>query len=361
MTIDIDSDAASMPAAWPSGRMWAATFDGPSELSWGERSIPAERSDEVLVRVEALGICGTDVHLFTGDSAYLRHGETRYPFVPGHEWSGTVTAVGVEVASVAVGQRVFGHAFLSCGVCPDCVRGLRNLCAFRSEQGVKGQVDGAAAEFLRTPAANVAVVPPSVSPQHAILAEPLVTVLHALEKARLQPGARMAVIGTGTLGILAVQVGARAGLLVHAIGIDQGLELASASGAAAVWSPDAAPADHFDLVVEVSGAASSLATALRVVGRGGVVAQVGIAGRHSEGVSTAEIIAKGVTIQGVLGGVGYLDRAIGLIERGVVDPAVLIDSVWSWREFGEAIRYAAAGGAARPKVVIDLTNLPSLA
>lgn len=341
--------------------MRALTFDGPSQLGWTTRPIPIERPREVLVEVEALGICGTDVHLFTGDSAYIQHGDTRYPFVPGHEWCGTVVAIGSEVAAVKVGERVFGHAFLSCGQCVNCARGESNLCAFRSEQGVKGQIDGAAAQFVRTPAANVAVVPASVSALHATLAEPLVTVLHALDKARLQPGARMAVIGTGTLGLLAVQVAVSAGLVVDAIGINDGLRLAKGLGADATWSPHDAPDDRYDLVIEVSGAVSSLATALRVVGRGGDIAQVGIAGRTSEGVSTADIIGKGVTIHGILGGVAYLDRAIGLIERGVVDPAALIDSVRPWFEFDIAIRQLSSGGSAKPKMLIDLTgiSLPS--
>jgi len=337
--------------------MPALEFTGASTLSWVIADIPVADSMSVLVEVENIGICGTDLHLFTGSSAYIRTGMTRYPFVPGHEFAGRVVAVGDAVTTAEVGDRVVGEPFLPCGSCRTCRSGSINLCPNRAEQGVRGNVPGAAAQFVRVPVGNVVVVPDSVPSEYALLAEPSVTVLHCLDATGVQPGERVAVIGSGTLGIIATQVLSHAGMHVETIGIDSGLTLALEAGARRILHPDEAPNDSYDVVIEASGAPTALALALRIAGIGGRVAQAGIPGRESSGVDAALLVTKGITVFGVLGGTAYLARAVQLIADGIIDPSIIVGPIRPWHDAVGALTDMAAGGLAQPKIVLDLTGL----
>lgn len=342
---------------WPSGEMTGLQFEAAGSAVWRRVPVPGELAGHVLVRVERLGICGTDQHLFSGHSAYIRSGLTRYPFQPGHEFAGRVVAVADDVDTVRVGDRVVGEPFLPCQACEVCRRGDINLCPNRSEQGVRGTVAGAAARFVRVPAANVAVVPEDVEPGAAVLAEPSVTALSAIASARVLPGDRVAVIGTGTLGLLVMQIASSLGAEVTAVGIeDAGLELARECGAIAAFQPDAAPDDRFDAVIEASGASSGLMTASRLAAPGGRIAQLGIPGGAEVPVDAASVVSKGLTIAGILGGVSHLSRAVRLIAAGVIRPDLLVRETIGWQEAPGAFGAAPAGS--KPKVLIDLTDLP---
>ena len=337
---------------WPSGKMKAFEFSAQNELSWVEAEIPEAGPQYALVRVEALGICGTDVHLFTGSASYIQQGVTVYPFRPGHEFCGEVVAVGEKVTGIQVGDRVVGQPFLPCKVCAICMRGQMNLCPNRGEQGVRGAEPGAAAQYVRIPAENLAIVPQSVDPAEALLAESSVTVLSSVVKGGVEPGKRVAVIGSGTIGLLATQVAAHMGAVVDTIGIDDGLRLATECGASATYSPDDAPLDTYDVVIEAAGAPSSLGLALRIAGPGGTITQTSIPGAVSTEIDAAVMVAKGLTIVSVLGGIQYLQAAVDLIARGVIVPRLLIESVRDWSEAERTFSDLMAGGLARPKVVL---------
>ena len=350
-------DPSLNPDGWPTGTMPALSFTAPHELTWAQADIPGPMSGEVLVRVEFLGICGTDIHLFTGQSAYIRDGLTSFPFRPGHEFTGVVVAAADDVVEVAVGDRVVGEPFLPCGHCRICRRGDLHLCPHRSELGVRGTAPGAAARYVRIPQQNLAVVPDTVPAEHALLAEPAVTVLHSLAATRLQPGQRVAVIGSGTIGLLATQVASAAGAQVDTIGVDAGLALALEAGAMHTFAPDEAPSDVYDIVIEASGAASALSLAIRIAAIGGAISQTGIPGRDSTGVRASEFVTKGLRLVGVLGGIPYLARAVGLIASGVIRPAQLIGSIRPWGDAAQALADLTAGGLARPKILLDLRDL----
>lgn len=358
-------EADDMPAAdgvwpdgvWPAGEMPGLTFTGPSQLAWQLVDIPQPAPGQVLVRVEYLGICGTDTHLFTGQSAYVQSGATTYPFRPGHEFTGVVAAIAPGVTEVAVGDRVVGEPFLPCLHCRVCRSGRINLCPNRDELGVRGGTPGAAAQYVRIPEANLAIVPAGVPPEHALLAEPAVTVLHSLDAVGVQPGMRVAIIGSGTIGLLATQVAAHAGAVVDTIGVDAGLQLALEAGASAVLHPDDVPSDTYDAVVEAAGAPSALALAVRIAAVGATISQTGIPGRASEGLQAADLVAKGLTIVGILGGVRYLARAGDLIAAGVLKPAQLIGSIRPWHEADQAMADLQRGGLARPKILLDFREL----
>jgi 2-desacetyl-2-hydroxyethyl bacteriochlorophyllide A dehydrogenase len=347
----------AMASSWPSGDMTALVFPRANEVAWQTVSIPEPAPRHVLVRIDRLGICGTDVHLFTGDIAYMQNGLSRYPFRPGHEWCGTVAAVAEGVTNVAVGDRVVGEPFLSCGRCSLCLRGKRNHCPNRDELGVRGDSPGAAAEYLRVPAENVAKIAEHIDPAHAVLCEPLVTVLHALSVTRLEPGERIAVMGAGTLGLLAVQVAKAMGAVVDVLGVSDRMWLALENGAEQFLRVDDAVPETYDVVIEASGAATSLALAVRIASPAGRIAQVGMPTASTIPVDAVAIVTKGLQINGVLGGIPFLPRAVTLLENGVVRPELLIDRVLSWHEYERALSLIMDRTMKRPKIILDFESI----
>jgi 2-desacetyl-2-hydroxyethyl bacteriochlorophyllide A dehydrogenase len=343
---------------WPTGTMTALQFAAPGQLEIARVDVPPAAPGQVLVKVAYVGICGTDVHLLTGHSAYVAGGLTRYPIRFGHEWAGQVVAVAADLDPSLLGATVVGEPFLSCGQCRTCRSGRYNLCPNRFEMGVRGAVPGAAAEYLRVPLANVAVVPHGVPPELALMAEPSVTVLNSYETAQVQPGERVAVLGTGTIGLIAVQVGVSMGCVVDAIGIDgAGLRAARDQGAHAALHPDDTADDTYDVVLDATGSTAIGPTLTRIAAVGGRVMEIGIPGRPVDGVDLAAFVSKGLTLKGVLGGVHLLPRALRLIAAGAIRPDLLLEGVVPVDQAASAFDRCNAPGRDRPKVVLDLSTL----
>lgn len=343
---------------WPVGRMAALVFPAAGATEWREVPIPAERAGHVLVRVERVGICGTDLALLDGSMGYLESGLTRYPLRPGHEWCGTVAAVAGGVAGIEVGDRVVGEPFLSCGRCTLCRAGRRDQCPERDEMGVRGDAPGAAAEYVAVPAENIAVVPAGLDPSTAVLAEPLVTVLHALSAVRLEPGESLGVLGVGTLGMLAAQVARASGADVTMYARGDRAARARDCDAAFVRVSDAEP-DRHDAVIEASGGGGSLGLAVRLARPAGRVALVGVPA-EPEGFDAMPVVVKGLRLTGILGGIPFLPRAVRLLADGVVHPEALIDDVLPASRVREALALLAEGRTRRPKILLDLGDIASL-
>lgn len=338
------------------GTMRAVVFRGPGDLAFERAAHPVPGAGELLVRVDRLGVCGTDVHLFDGSLGYFASGLTRYPMRPGHEWSGVVVSAPDD--RVRVGDRVVGEPFLSCGRCGLCRRGRRDQCPARDEMGVRGAAPGAAAEFLAVPVENVAVVPPGLDATTAVLAEPLVTVLHALSATRWEAGESVGVVGAGTLGLLAAQVARAGGSAVTVYARGDRAERADGVGARFV-RVDAAVDDVHDVVIEASGGTGSAALAMRVAAPTGRIALVGVASAP-EVVDTTRAITKGLELVGVLGGIPYLQRAVALLAAGVVRPEPVIDRVLPFERYRDALDLVAAGRTRLPKIVLEIGHAPDL-
>jgi alcohol dehydrogenase, propanol-preferring len=256
-------------------------FGGPIAVEEVETPVPG--AGEVLVKVEACGVCHSDLHLALGDWDMLRP-ITKMPLIGGHEIAGVVASLGEGVTEVSVGERV-GVPWLhwTCGECEYCRAGRETLCGKQKITGCT--IDGGFAEYLKAPASHVAKLPASLS---AAEAAPLLcaglTVYKALKNSGIQRGERVAVFGVGGLGHLAIQIGHAMGAQVCAIDIaDDKLELAKSLGAE--WTVNAATEQvpkrvrsiggaHVALVTSASAAAYE--TALRVLRKGGTLAVVGM-------------------------------------------------------------------------------------
>jgi propanol-preferring alcohol dehydrogenase len=219
-------------------------FKTPLTFEDVERPIPGP--DEVLIEVEACGVCHSDLHVADGDWPQLAK-IVKKPLIMGHEIAGRVVEKGAAAADHQIGDRVgVPWIFWSCGECEMCREGNENLCAKQKITGVS--VDGGYAEFVKAPSRHATKIPDNLSASEAA---PLfcagVTVYRALKKAQIQPGQRLAVFGVGGLGHLGVQIGVGWGAEVTAIDVS-GDKLAHAKSLGAAETLDAASVDvakHF--------------------------------------------------------------------------------------------------------------------
>lgn len=339
-------------AAWPSGMMRALTIAAPGKVALASVPIPPPRPGTALVRPALVGLCGTDLELFHGTASYIRDGRAPYPIVFGHEWCGVVAVVGPDTTGITVGDRVVGHTMLSCGLCRRCQGGRRNLCEHLAEVGLYGQ-QGAAADFLRMPVSALTTLPVPVTDRAAALIEPAVTVVGGLDRVGCGLADRVAVLGTGTIGLLAIQLAARLAGTVHAVGVDDaGLELAGHCGARRLLRPEQAQPGTYSLVIEASGATSAFARGLDLLEPGGRMAVIGVGGEPLTGLVPGDIALRGIDIVGIRHGLDYYDRTIALIVDRVLDPEVLIADVLFPQDAQRAFHRLEHGRAGRPKLLL---------
>ena len=212
-----------------------------------------------------VGICGTDVELFTRELPYFEQGKSRFPLCPGHEWCGTVSAVGTDADERWVGARVTGDTMLGCGRCRRCASGRHHVCADRSEIGITGW-PGALAEKLLVPVGSLYRLPDSVDDRAGALVEPGGNALRAVLAAQAGPGTRLLVWGPGSIGLLAAAFARAAGADVDVVGLDFAREeLAKSFGAAHYWTTADLPQGTYDAVIDCTGDDTVPALALRFV------------------------------------------------------------------------------------------------
>jgi len=285
---------------------------------------PVAAPGQVVVDVERVGVCGTDVEFFTGQMQYLHEGHAQFPMRLGHEWSGTVAAVGEGVDGGWVGRRVTGDTMLGCRSCRRCRHGHQHVCAKRFEVGIRGGFPGALAEQLAMPVTALHVLPDHVDAALGALVEPGGNALRSVWGADLSAGDRVLVMGPGTIGLLVALIAAAQGAEVHLLGRSaRSREYAATLGFAGVWAADDLPDLPFDAVVDASNAPSLPARALDLVEPGRRVVYVGLAGSPST-VDTRTLALKDVTAVGILSGSPGLAGAIQLYASGAVDPRPLV-------------------------------------
>ena len=321
---------------------------GPGEAAVELVEPPRAGQGEVVVDVERVGVCGTDVEFFTGEMQYLHDGHARYPMRLGHEWSGTVSAVGDGVDPGWLGRRVTGDTMLGCGRCRRCRRGLQHVCADRQEIGIRGGRPGALAEQLAVPASALHALPDALDPARGALVEPGGNALRAALAAGAGPGDRVLVLGPGTIGLLTAMFLRAAGAEVNLLGVTPAsLEFARHLGFSAAASPP------FDAVVDASNAAESPARAVELVEPGGRVVYIGLAGRPSL-IDTRMLALKDVTAVGLLSASPGLAETIARYAAGEVDPTPLVAATVGLEEVADVLagrRPAAAGPG--PKIHVD--------
>jgi L-iditol 2-dehydrogenase len=318
--------------------MKAAFLRGPRDLRVECATPPTASAHEVLIRVGVAGLCGTDYRIFTGDRTVA------YPRVMGHEFVGRVETVGAGVTRVAVGDRVAVEPNYSCGVCPLCREGNRNLCLSRTAVGI--DVDGGFAEIVRVPERCCWPAPTGVADEELMLTEPLAVVVRAVERARVRSGETTAVVGVGTLGLLALQVLRARAARVLCIGRSgRRFPLARELGADAVHATSdgdlAAMARTFsgregvDCVIETAGTPEAVTHALELVRPGGRVVLTGLPHVPTP-VAFFSIVRREITLTGSMIYQDEFAEAMRLVAAGRVRTAPLITHHIPLDEIGRA-------------------------
>lgn len=312
----------------------ALVLDRSGGLSLQARPVP--RVDgECLIRVTAAGICGTDLELLRGYAGFSG--------VPGHEFVGVVEEAGP--ADVAwVGQRVVGEITVGCGTCAGCRAAGRGHCDRRSVLGIRGR-DGAFAEYLSLPAANLHPVPASLDDMTAVFVEPAAAACRVAEQVTIEPGMRAAVVGAGRLGLLVAQVLRMQGAgTVAIVRSSSSTALAAGFGLEAVDTRSAGGlARRFDVVVDATGEASGFETACSLVRpRGTLVVKSTIHGETP--VALSSLVVDEITVIGSR--CGPFPAAIAALDDGRISVASFVREVYSLERFDEAFSRARAGGKA---------------
>ena len=334
----------------------AVHIDAPESLRTAAFEPCAPGPGEALVEVAWAGICGSDREVLAGTRP---KDLVRYPLIPGHEWSGTVVAVGAPSDASLVGRSVVGEGFHSCGRCAACSRGDSNLC--HAEYRETGFTEpGAWATYLTVPARLLHVLPEGSDLRAAAALEPAACVAAACMKAAAFAGERVAVVGAGTLGLLATQL-LRASEPSTLIVIDprrDRVELARRCGASECLSPEEAQrrAGQFDVVLEAAGAADTARQAMLLARRGGRVVLTGIPSASIGAVhalSPTELVVREITVHTVFGAPSRAwSHAVRAFASGVLDPSPIITHEVPLDDVSEAFRILTDPNSRAVKVLL---------
>ncbi len=321
--------------------MRAVTFQSPGEVRVEERPDPEPAAaDDAVVRVEATGICGSDLHIYHGRV------EIEPGFVIGHEYVGTVIAAGDAVSEVAVGDRVLGTYCTACGACFHCRRAEYHKCNAGRVFGhgaTLGSLQGAQADLVLVPNANLTLrrVPEGLSDDVALFAGDVAgTGYHAIcgDAARpepLEPGATVAILGLGPVGLCAAQVAKASGAsrVIAVDTVEDRLRMAEEFGAAPVHLTEEDPRARVkqltdgrgvDLSVDAVGHPDALDLACRLARKAGTVSVVGVYAERAE-VHMGVVWIKALRWRtGHANVIGHLDRVLAMLAAGVIDPAPLV-------------------------------------
>lgn len=319
--------------------MRAVLLHEPSKPEVTEVPDPAPGPGDVIIAVDACGICGTDLHILDGDFA-----PTPYPIVPGHEFCGVVVASGgttdiTEGAFAAVDPSLF------CGRCRECRRGRGNLCRHWGAIGVT--VDGAFAEFVAVPAANVYPLDEAIPRSWGTIVEPLSCVVHALDRLDTLAGRSVLIYGAGTMGLLLAQAIRREGVTRLGVVDTRGdrLSVAGRVGVDEVGpTADGLSASRWDLVIDATGAVSAIEDGLGRVSRGGTFLVFGVAPAHATArFSPFRIYNDEITVIGSMAVLHSFGRAVELLASGAIDPEPLLTHRLPLDSYEDAIARVRAG------------------
>ena len=302
----------------------AVVVDAPRQLRLAPTEPLPPAPGEALVRVSHSGICGSDRELYTGGRPA---GLVRYPVTPGHEWSGTVAEVAADVDPGLLGRSVVGEGFRSCGTCPACRRGDNNLCAADyDETGFTRP--GAWADYLALPARLLHVLPDGADLRAAAALEPAAVAAAACLRLSVLPGERVAVVGGGSLGLLAAQLLSASSpgeLVLVDPDRDRG-EPATACGASTLLAPGEAEqrTGGFDAVLEAAGASGTAALATRLTRPGGRVVLTGVPAAEDH-LSPTALVCSQTTLHTVFGAPSRAwSHAVRAFGSGLLDPGLII-------------------------------------
>jgi 2-desacetyl-2-hydroxyethyl bacteriochlorophyllide A dehydrogenase len=337
--------------------MRAVVIDAPGSIRVDSVPDPTPRPDEVLVRVSACGICGTDLHIIDGDSPLAR-----YPLIPGHEFAGEVVALGSDIAqrnggaNITVGSRVAIEPNLYCGYCEFCRTGHENLCLNYAAIGVT--TGGAIAQYVAVPVAKAYMLPDTISLREAALIEPVSCAVHGMHSLNPMSGDTFLIVGAGTMGLLLLQLAVRGGAS-RVVMVDvnaQRLARAERLGATHTYNDiKQALKDEplgFSCVVDATGVPAVIESAFMAVKRGGKFMVFGVAPHEARiSLSPFRIYNDEITVIGSMAVLFSFQAALDLISAGVIDTEAMLTTALPLEDFPKALDMVRRGEGVKTQLL----------
>jgi threonine dehydrogenase-like Zn-dependent dehydrogenase len=332
----------------------AFVLTGPAESSVQDVEPPSAGPGQVVVDIDRAGVCGTDMEMYSGEMSYLGDGLAHYPVRLGHEWCGTVSAVGDGVDPSWLGRRTTGDTQLGCGHCHRCVSGRGYICEDRYEIGLRRGFHGALAEQMSVQVSQLLALPDTVDDVAGAMVEPGGNALRAVRAAGLAAGERLLVLGPGTIGLLAAGFATAQGCEVHVLGVTAAsLAFAAGLGLAGAWTTDTIPDLRWDGVIDASNHPGSPARAAELVDAGRRIVLIGLSETPSL-IDSRTLVMRDVTSVGILSASPGLAGAIDRYANGEVDPRPLVAATVALEQVADVLqgnRPQEAGPG--PKIQVD--------
>lgn len=330
----------------------AVVIKGPDKAVFEPVELPPLAPSEILVRVAYQGVCATDLEILHGRLDYYKSGLAKYPIVPGHEFSGVVSAVGTRVTNVSEGDRVVVECIQGCGECPECRKANPIACPERKEMGVIGR-DGGYGEYVVTPARFAHTIPSQVSLKAACLCEPIAVVLKGFRRLERSWGVSMgprpcAVIGAGPIGHLAARILEARG---HAVTVfDRNpARLKHFAGSSIAVKTDLGELSVYDVLIEATGDPDALEVILHGSKAGSIILLLGLPYARRE-FSFEAIVGYDKIIIGSVGSSSEdFDEALVTLPK--IDTSALLGTVLPLSEFKQA--WELSRGGSRLKVILQ--------
>jgi 2-desacetyl-2-hydroxyethyl bacteriochlorophyllide A dehydrogenase len=297
--------------------MRAAIFSGPLELEIKEYSLTAPAKNELLIKVEACGVCGTDFHIFRGESY------ARPPVITGHEYVGTIVEMGEDVKEFNIGDHIAVDPNIYCGECSYCKNGKINFCSNLKALGVS--VNGGFADYSLVPSSQAYLIPKDFSFSYAAFAEPLSCCIRGIDQAAVKLGESVAIIGAGAIGLLMLQLAkiSGAGKTIIIEPIAEKRAIAASLGAEYVFDSNytgmASQISDFtsggpDVVIECAGNSRAAELAVNLPKRGGRVILFGLSGKkETVNINLQDFFLKELSIKGSLLNPFTFSRSVELL------------------------------------------------
>jgi L-iditol 2-dehydrogenase len=311
--------------------MKAAVYYPGEGIRIDERPIPAPQPDQLLIQVGAAGICGSDMHYYR--DGHIGDWWVRQPHVLGHEFAGTVAAIGSAVTGFRVGDRVAIEPIIPCETCPTCRSGLYNLCPNLRFTG-SPHTDGAFQDYVAVRPRFAHLLPPEMDFELAALVEPTSIAVHAVRRSRLQVGETAAVVGAGPIGLLTLAVALAGGarqVFITDVDVPRLQKAAALKGTAIHASDDVViavqtqtEARGADVVFEAVGSASTLESSLKLVRPGGRLVVIGVSPEAKVEFDLMTAQAKEVDVIPVYLGRDAFPAALALLASGRVNGRAMI-------------------------------------
>ena len=328
--------------------MKAAVITGVGSVEVTTVDDPSCPPRSVVVDVVACGLCGTDLHILQGEFA------PTLPVVPGHEFAGTIVEIGSQVTELSVGDRVAVDPSLYCYECRMCRAGKNNLCERWAAIGVT--TSGGAAEYAVAPVANCVRLPDHVRTEDAALIEPLSCAVRGYDVLRSQMASRVLIYGSGTMGLMMLQLGKLTGASsIEVVDLNaERLETARKLGVSAV----AGSADEldrpegWDVVIDATGNEKAIQDGLGRVAKGGTFLQFGVSDYSARvTIEPYRIYNQEITITGSMAVLHSFERAADLFATGVLDPGIFISDRVPLDDYAGALDQFKAGKGRKIQVL----------